>query len=133
MTVDSNKHVCHTQHSQLPNIVILKFNPPVLLNQLSNIFPYRSSSTGSVLENTLPVELWVYFTVHSQQSWEYTGKYSPSCQSNTENQLFQYCSPRKDNLGIVIQNVCIVTRVRIQVKYSPSLQKILRASASRFP
>ena len=52
--------------SQLLNIIIMKFNSPVLLNQLSNIFLYRSSSTGSVLENILPVELWVYFTVNSQ-------------------------------------------------------------------
>ena len=32
-----------------------------------NLYPtYRSSSTGSVLENILTVELGVYFTVHSQ-------------------------------------------------------------------
>ena len=53
-------------HSQLLNIIILKFNSPILLNQLGNIFPYRSSSTGSVLENILPVELGVHFPVHSQ-------------------------------------------------------------------
>ena len=53
------------QHSQLLNIIILKLNSPVLLNQLGNIFPYRSTSTGSVLENILPVELGVYFPVHS--------------------------------------------------------------------
>ena len=29
-----------------------------------------------------------------------TGKYSPSCQTNIENQLFQYCPTRKDNNGI---------------------------------
>ena len=52
--------------SQLLNIKILKFNSPVLLNQLGYIFLYRSSSTGSVLENMLPVELGVYFSVHSQ-------------------------------------------------------------------
>ena len=28
-----------------------------------------------------------------------TGKYSPSCYTNTENQLFQYCPTRKDNTG----------------------------------
>ena len=37
-----------------------------LFNQLGNIFPYRSSFTGSVLEKILPVELGVYFPVHSQ-------------------------------------------------------------------
>ena len=31
---------CNLQHSQLLNIIILKFNPPVLLNLLCNIFPY---------------------------------------------------------------------------------------------
>ena len=30
-----------------------------------------------------------------------TGKYSPSCQTNTKNQLFQYCSTRKDNTGSI--------------------------------
>ena len=30
-----------------------------------------------------------------------TGKYSPSCQTNTENQLFQYCPTRKDNTGSI--------------------------------
>ena len=29
-----------TGHSQVLNIIILKFNPPVLLNLLGNIFPY---------------------------------------------------------------------------------------------
>ena len=52
----------------LLNIIILNFNSPVLLNQLGNIFPYRSSSTGSILENMLPVQLGVYFTIHSQQN-----------------------------------------------------------------
>ena len=86
---------------------------------MGNIFSYRSSSTGSVLENIIPVERGVYFPVHSKQSWEYTGNYSPSCQSNTENQLFHYCSPRKDNTGIVIENVCMVTRVWIYGEIQP--------------
>ena len=30
-----------------------------------------------------------------------TGKYSPSCQTNTENQFFQYCPTRKDNTGSI--------------------------------
>ena len=33
----------------------------VLLNQLGNIFQYRSCPTGSELENILPVELGIYF------------------------------------------------------------------------
>ena len=55
-----------TVHSQILNVIILKFYSPVLLNQLGNIFLYRSSSTGSVLENILPVELEVYCSIHSQ-------------------------------------------------------------------
>ena len=53
-------HTLHTNCSQLLNIIILKFNSPVLLIQLDNILQYLSSSTGSVLENILPVELWLY-------------------------------------------------------------------------
>ena len=64
--------------SQILNSTILKFNSPVLLNQLGNIFSYRSRSTGSVLENILPVELGVYFPVNSQWSWEYTGNIAPA-------------------------------------------------------
>ena len=33
----------YISHSQLLNIIILKLNSPVLLNQLGNIFPYKSS------------------------------------------------------------------------------------------
>ena len=76
-----------TEHSQLLNNIIFRFNSPVLLG---NIFPYRSTSTGSVLENILPVELGVYFPVHPQKSWEWTRKYSLGCQNNTEN---KYCFP----------------------------------------
>ena len=61
-----------------------------------NIFLYRSSSTGSVLENILPVELGVYFQTLPVELVVYW-KNSPICQKNTENKLFQYCSPRKDN------------------------------------
>ena len=46
----------------------------------------------------------------------------PSCQNNTENQLFQYWSPRKVSAWFLIENVCIVTRVR---KYAWALGKSL--------
>ena len=45
-----------------------------------------------------------------------TGKYSPSCQTNTVNQLFQYCPTGKDKTGcklLEIENVCIMTQVKI--------------------
>ena len=52
--------------------------------------------------------------------WLYTGKYSPSCQSNTEIQLFQYCPPREDNtvffLFLEIDNIYIMAKVRIYGK-----------------
>ena len=35
-------------------------------------------------------------------------------ENNTESQLFQYCCPRKNNTGTVIENVCIVTWVKSQ-------------------
>ena len=46
---------------------------------------------------------------------ESTGKYFPvlpSCRSSTENQLFQYWSPRMVNAEVVIENVSFVTLVR---------------------
>ena len=35
-----------------------------------------------------------------------TGKYSPNCRANTENQLFEYCPPRKDNTGSITFPMC---------------------------
>ena len=43
------KYSNNKQYEDLLNILILKPNSPVLLNQLGNIFPYRSSYTGGVL------------------------------------------------------------------------------------
>ena len=51
-----------------------------------------------------------------------TRKYSPSCQTNTENQLFQYCPTRKDSTDSIlleIKNVCIMTQVRIYGDIQP--------------
>ena len=45
----------------------------MLLNQLGNIFPYRSSSTGNVLEKILPVELGVYFPVQPMREGSILG------------------------------------------------------------
>ena len=52
----------HMLHSQLLNIIILKYTSPVLLNQLGKIFQYWSSSTKSlaIFSSTLPVELGVW-------------------------------------------------------------------------
>ena len=47
------------------------------------------------------------------------GKYIPSCQSNRENQLFQYCSTRRSSTVIVIEIVCTVTRVGIYGEIKP--------------
>ena len=44
------------------------------------------------------------------------------CKCNTDNQLFQYWSPRKVNGGIVIENVCIVTRVGIYHRSKKPIQ-----------
>ena len=35
-----------------------------------------------------------------------TEKYSPNCRANTENQLFEYCPPRKDNTGSITFPSC---------------------------
>ena len=58
-----------------------------------------------------------YYTIEIQLSsiYQSTVQYFsvlPSCWSDTENQLYQYWSPRKVNAGFVIENVCILTRVR---------------------
>ena len=66
----NNKGHIYIKHSQLLNILILQLNYPVLLNQLSIIFQYWSSSTWSVLENILPVgrDLFVTFLWEIDQS-----------------------------------------------------------------
>ena len=66
-----------TLHSQLQNIIILKFNSPLLLNLLGNILPYCQLSE-QYRESTLPMLI-----------------------------------SRKDNAGVVIENVGILTRVGI--------------------
>ena len=51
-----------------------------------------------------------------------TEKYSPSCQTNTGTELFQYCPTRKDNTGSVtfrFDYVCIMTEVRIYGEIYP--------------
>ena len=75
-----------------------------------------------------------YNRAHSQllniKTWKFnsflyyctTGQYFSvlaSCRNNTENQLFQYWSPRKVNAEVEIENVCIVTQVRIYDKIYP--------------
>ena len=39
-TISKNLKKCNTVQSQLQNIIILTFNPPILLNLLGDIFPY---------------------------------------------------------------------------------------------
>ena len=61
-----------------------------------------------------------------------TGKYSLSCKTHTENQLFQYCPTRKDktrSILLVIENVCI----GYTVKYSLSPWEIPWAPPLGFP
>ena len=90
----------------------------IISESTGNLLYFAFSSTNK--ENT-EIELFlycssehVYFRVlpqHSSPLGLYgpvvlhllgnTGKYSPSCQTNTENQLFQYCLTRKDNTGSI--------------------------------
>ena len=42
----------------------------------------------------------------------YISSIAQSAWSNTEDQLFQYLSARKVNAGVLMENVCIVTRVK---------------------
>ena len=64
-----------TRQYQLLQIITLNLNSSVLIAQLGNIFQYLLSSAVRKLD----------FSVFAQLSWAKTGKYKPSCQSNTEN------------------------------------------------
>ena len=66
---------------KLLNSIILKFISPVLLNQLGNIFQYWSSSTGSVLWNIIPVELSLYFPVHSSRAGRILENIAPAARA----------------------------------------------------
>ena len=61
------------------------------------------------------------------------GKCSPSFQTNTENQLFQYCPPGMDNIGGIIKNICIMTQVRKYGEIQPELSGNHLAPPSGFP
>ena len=86
-----------------------------MANQLGNIFPYWSSSTGSVLKNKLPVELGYIFQYTPSRTW-----------SILENKVPAVGAIRRINSsnisGIVIENVCSLTKVRIysEIKPEPS-------------
>ena len=48
---------------------------PYWFGSWGHIFQYTPSSTGCLLEIILPALLGLYFPVHSQKSWTFTGKY----------------------------------------------------------
>ena len=65
--------------------------------------------------------------VFVQLSWANTGNYSPSCQSNMENKLFQNCPSSEDNTGVLfLENIMSVLWLEsgYTVKFSLSPWKI---------
>ena len=98
-------------HSQLLNIVILKFNSPVLLNQLGNIFPYcpvdiaiqRINSSSIDLAGRKISVLWL--------KSGYTMKYSLSPQE------IPWASPSGLPLGSGYISLYISPLVTIQIQY----------------
>ena len=95
---------------------IWPYNPPLVLIWIQSTIAFSITK-----KNNIEILLLyycslghVYFLVLPQQSSQLglygpvllhllgnTGKYSPICQTNTENQLFQYCPTQKDNTGSI--------------------------------
>ena len=71
---------------------MLKFNSSSIACSPDHVYFLVLPQQSSLLGQYRPVLLHLLAN---------TGKYSPSCQTNTENQLFQYCPTRKDNIGII--------------------------------
>ena len=72
------------------------------------VLPPISEVSAEAVSFTKIINIKIYLSSIAPSTRQYFPVF-PSCQSDAENQLFQYRSPRNVNPGFVIENVCIVT------------------------
>ena len=112
-------------HSQLLKRIILIFN--------SSSMALLTMCISQCYHNRVLMGLYGPVSLHILGN---RGKYSPSCQTNTENQLFQYWPTRKDNTESIlleIENVCILTQVGMYNEILPEPSEIPWAPPLGFP
>ena len=118
----------HTLHSQFLKRIILKFNSSSKYCSSGHIYFLLLPQQSSLLGLYGPVLLHLLGN---------TGIYTPSCQTNTENQLFQYCPTRKDNTGSIASRnwECLYydSSLDIQWNLASALRKSLGLRPRDFP